>query len=115
MRVLISFMLVVTAIAAGSDADEEDNWYVVQMGADGQVVGRMHTSVKVVQAEQGSSTGAMVQSTEALEVVLQRGADRSAMFIETEVVEDRLGVQRRASAILVNHLHIQFDRFETFR
>ena len=61
----------------------EDNWYIVQMGTSGQVVGRMHTSVAEVNG--------LFESTEALEVVLQRGADRSAMFIETEVVEDAQG------------------------
>ena len=44
----------------------------------------MHTSV--ARTVEGAT-----QSTEALEVVLQRGADRSAMFIETEVVEDADG------------------------
>ena len=64
----------------------EDNWYIVQMGGDGQVVGRMHTTV--------SSVAGMFESTESLEVVLQRGSDRSAMFIETEVVEDAKGAVR---------------------
>lgn len=75
---------------AGMDAEPvpgngklEDNWYIVQMGDDGQVVGRMHTSVTAVDG--------MYESTESLEVVLQRGTDRSAMFIETEVVEDSVG------------------------
>eukprot|EP01043_Picozoa_sp_COSAG02_P069045 COSAG02_NODE_11681_length_1675_cov_1.649746_1_plen_494_part_10 len=69
----------------------EDNWYVVQMGTSGQVVGRMHTSV--------TEADGLYESTEELEVVLQRGADRSAMFIETEVVEDaegRVRMQRLA-------------------
>jgi transglutaminase-like putative cysteine protease len=69
----------------------EDNWYVVQMGTSGQVVGRMHTSV--------TEADGLYESTEELEVVLQRGADRSAMFIETEVIEDsegRVRMQRLA-------------------
>jgi hypothetical protein len=70
--------------AGGGSAEKlEDNWYVVQMGEGGQVVGRMHTSVTEVDG--------LFESTEALEVVLQRGADRSAMFIETEVIEDAQG------------------------
>jgi transglutaminase-like putative cysteine protease len=87
-----------THSAMGDDVDSggaagllEDNWYVVQMGTSGQVVGRMHTSV--------TEADGLFESTEELEVVLQRGADRSAMFIETEVVEDaegRVRMQRLA-------------------
>eukprot|EP01045_Picozoa_sp_COSAG04_P019650 COSAG04_NODE_1930_length_5196_cov_7.264469_2_plen_589_part_00 len=69
--------------AAAAGGKLEDNWYIVQMGTSGQVVGRMHTSVTQVNG--------LFESTEELEVVLQRGADRSAMFIETEVIEDAEG------------------------
>ena len=68
---------------APSDGKIEDNWYIVQMGDGGQVVGRMHTSVTAVDG--------MFESTESPEVVLQRGSDRSAMYIETEVIEDSSG------------------------
>eukprot|EP01049_Picozoa_sp_SAG25_P006014 SAG25_NODE_432_length_8108_cov_357.746442_9_plen_380_part_00 len=73
-------------VEEGSSRKIDDSWYIVQMGSGGQVVGRMHTTV--------TYANNLYESTESLEVVLQRGADRSAMFIETEVVEDAGGAVR---------------------
>jgi len=70
------------ATAAGTVEEVlEDSRYIVKMG--GKLVGRMSMTVK--------RQGARVQSIEALEVVMQRGEDRTAMIVETEVVEDAEG------------------------
>ena len=75
--------------AAAAGGKLEDNWYIVQMGTSGQVVGRMHTSVTQVNG--------LFESTEELEVVLQRGALRLRLLepVARALKLDALFAQRR--------------------
>ena len=58
----------------------EDSQYIVKIS--GNVVGRMSVNVRQQESSNGTT---VIQWLESLEVVMQRGSDKTAMFVESEV------------------------------